>query len=346
MAETFSLKPRVLTKKLVSILPEKAQDIIKKRFGLDDDVKRMTLESIGQIYGITRERVRQIENFALQSIKKSPVFAEFDAVFEHLGEHIDEYGKGLAHEDDFLTHVAGGKGFENHLRFYMVLGDDFERLKEDDDFHQRWTTDADLGEKVHDALRALAEGLEDDDLLSEQEILLRFHGILKNSVKGVSEDDEVLKRWLSLSKLIAQNPMGDWGSAESPSIKIRGMRDLAFLVLRKNGEPLHFADVAKAISDNFGRPAHVATCHNELIKDERFVLVGRGLYALTEWGYRRGTVRDIIQAVLEKQGALHKHEIVEHVSKERYVKESTISVNLQNSKYFRRDGEGRYALIK
>lgn len=346
MAETFSLKPKVLTKKLVSILPEKAQDIIKKRFGLEDDSKRMTLESIGQIYGITRERVRQIENFALQSIKKSPVFAEFEPVFEHLSEHIDVYGKGLAHEDHFLTHIAGDKGFENHLRFYMVLGDDFERLKEDDDFHQRWTTDTELSDKVHAALVALKKGLGEDELMTEEEILSRFYGHLKNSVKGISEDDEVLKRWLALSKAIAQNPMGDWGSAASPSIKIRGMRDLAFLVLRKHGEPLHFADVAKAISEHFGRPAHVATCHNELIKDDRFVLVGRGLYALTEWGYRRGTVRDIIQAVLTRQGALHKHEIVEHVSKERYVKESTISVNLQNGRYFRREADGRYSIVK
>lgn len=346
MAETFSLKPKVLTKKLVSILPEKAQDIIKKRFGLDEDGKRMTLESIGQIYGITRERVRQIENFALQSIKKSPVFGEFDPVFEHLAEHIEVYGKGLAHEDHFLTHVAGDKGFENHLRFYMVLSDDFERLKEDDDFHQRWTTDADFSEKVHQALHALNKGLDEDALMSEEEILNRFRTHVKTHVKGVEVEDAALKRWLMLSKSIAQNPMGDWGSAASPSIKIRGMRDLAFLVLRKHGEPLHFADVAEAISEHFGRPAHVATCHNELIKDDRFVLVGRGLYALTEWGYRRGTVRDIIQAVLGKQGALHKHEIVEYVSKERYVKESTISVNLQNTRYFRRDADGRYTLVK
>lgn len=346
MAENFTIKPKTLTKKLISVLPEKAQDIIKKRFGLEDDSKRMTLEAIGQIYGITRERVRQIENFALQSIKKSPVYAEFDPVFEHINEHMDRFGRGLAHEESFLGHVTGDNGFENHYRFYMVLGDDFERLKEDDDFHQRWTTDAALSEKVHQALHALKKSLGENDLMSEEEILSRFHAHLKAHVKGLREDDEVLKRWLSLSKAVAQNPMGDWGNSASPSIKVRGMRDLAFLVLRKHGKPLHFEDVAKAISEHFGRPAHVATCHNELIKDERFVLVGRGLYALTEWGYRRGTVRDIIQSVLKNKGALHKHEIVEQVSKERYVKESTISVNLQNGKFFRRETDGRYSIAE
>lgn len=346
MAESMTIKPKALTKKLISVLPEKAQDIIKKRFGLEDDAKRMTLEAIGQIYGITRERVRQIENFALQSIKKSPVFGEFGTVFDELADALHAHGKGLVHEESFLGSVAGDKGFENHYRFYMVLGDDFEKLKEDDDFHQRWTTNAALSEKVHQALHALKKSLDENDLMSEEEILTRFHAHLKPHVKGLEANDPVLKRWLALSKAVAQNPMGDWGNAASPSIKVRGMRDLAFLVLRKHGEPLHFEDVAKAISTHFGRPAHVATCHNELIKDSRFVLVGRGLYALTEWGYRRGTVRDIIQSVLENKGALHKHEIVEHVSKERYVKESTISVNLQNGKFFRRDADGRYTLVK
>lgn len=346
MADNLTIKPKILTKKLLSVLPPKAQDVIKKRFGLEDETGRMTLEAIGQTYGITRERVRQIENFAIQSIKKSPMFREFDPVFAELHTHIHSFGHGVAHEDNFLGHLSADVCTQNHIRFYLVLGDQFERLKEDDDFNHRWVVDQDLSDKVHKALSSLHEDLNEDELLSESDIVSRFHGHLRPLVKGIKEDDEALLRWLALSKNISQNPMGDWGVATSPSIKIRGMRDLAFLVLRKEGKPLHFASVAREISKHFDRPAHVATCHNELIKDERFVLVGRGLYALSEWGYQRGTVRDIIQAILEKQGALSKQDIVEHVGKERYVKESTISVNLQNAKYFKRTPDGRYIISR
>ena len=120
------------------------------------------------------------------------------------------------------------------------------------------------------------------------------------------------------------------------------MRDYAFLVIRKHGSPIHFKEVAKAISTYFNKKAHVATTHNELIKDPRFVLVGRGLYALAEWGYMSGVVKDVIKKILEKEGPLSKEKIVDKVLKERYVKENTILVNLQNPKYFKKDKEHRY----
>jgi thioredoxin reductase len=120
------------------------------------------------------------------------------------------------------------------------------------------------------------------------------------------------------------------------------MRDFAYLAIRRHGSPMHFTEVAKAIQELFDREAHVATCHNELIKDKRFVLVGRGLYALSEWGYAAGVVKDVIREIIKKHGPLTKQEIVEKVLKERYVKENTISVNLQNPKFFKKNKEGKY----
>ena len=120
------------------------------------------------------------------------------------------------------------------------------------------------------------------------------------------------------------------------------MRDYAFLVIRKHGSPIHFREVAKQISIIFKKKAHVATTHNELIKDPRFVLVGRGLYALKEWGYISGVVKDVIRKIIEKNGPLSKEEIIEKVMKERYVKENTIIVNLQNQKFFKKDKTNKY----
>ncbi len=164
-------------------------------------------------------------------------------------------------------------------------------------------------------------------------------------LEDVSEqykNEEIIKRWLSLSKRIGKNPLGEWGVSESPNIKTKGMRDYAFLVIRKHGSPIHFTQVAKTIEKIFNKKAHVATCHNELIKDKRFVLVGRGLYALAEWGYMSGVVKDVIKKILDKNGALTKDEVIEKVLKERYVKENTILVNLQNPKFFKKNKSGKY----
>jgi len=108
---------------------------------------------------------------------------------------------------------------------------------------------------------------------------------------------------------------------------------------------MHFTEVAAAINDVFGKPAHVATCHNELIKDNRFVLVGRGLYALSEWGYESGVVRDVIRKILDKYGPMTKEEVIEKVLKERYVKENTVTVNLQDTRAFVKDKNGKYIII-
>ena len=100
------------------------------------------------------------------------------------------------------------------------------------------------------------------------------------------------------------------------------------------------------IEKMFDRKAHIATTHNELIKDSRFVLVGRGMYALREWGYTEGVVRDVVREALRKQGPMTKEQIIAHVLKERHVKPGTIVVNLQNQKYFKRGKDGKFSLVK
>jgi hypothetical protein len=103
--------------------------------------------------------------------------------------------------------------------------------------------------------------------------------------------------------------------------------------------------VAKLIGEVFKKKAHVATTHNELIKDPRFVLVGRGLYALKEWGYSTGVVRDVIREILKKNGPISKEDVLEKVMKERYVKANTVMVNLQNPKYFKKNKQGLYTVV-
>ena len=51
-------------------LNEREQMIIKLRFGIDDGRSR-TLEEVGKVYNVTRERIRQIEEKALQKLRKN-----------------------------------------------------------------------------------------------------------------------------------------------------------------------------------------------------------------------------------------------------------------------------------
>lgn len=339
---SISFKPKQASKKLLGALSPRAQDVLVKRYGLDVNAESHTLEAIGQVYGITRERVRQIENHAIQSIQKSDVYKEFNSTFDELKNAIETLGVVIA-EHELLDTLTKDSGTKNHIFFLLILGTSFTRKKEDDEFHHRWHVESSMADKVEKALGAVHGTLSEDDLLSEDEILELFITNLDESIARTQNED-TLRRWLSLSKRLARNPLGEWGASSSPNVRAKGIRDFAYLAVKRHGSPMHFREVAKSIEELFGREAHIATCHNELIKDKRFVLVGRGLYALTEWGYSAGVVKDVLREILKKEGALTRNEIIDKVRKERYVKDNTIIVNLQDPALFRKLPDGRYTL--
>ena len=340
----ISFKPKQVTRKLLSALPDRARDVLEKRYGLGTDAKKQTLESIGQTYGITRERVRQIENYGIQSIQKSDVYLEFQEIFDDLERVIESLGGGLVAENILLDEITNDQSLRNHIYFLLVIGNPFYRSKENANYTHRWFTEKQIAETVEKALRNVYKSLSRDELISEEEMLNRF----RNELIEIADrhDEMVLKRWLQISKDIAANPLGEWGDANSPNVRVKGIRDYAYLVVKRHGSPMHFREVAEAIEELFDKKAHTATTHNELIKDDRFVLVGRGLYALTEWGYSAGVVKDVLRDILEKHGPLSREEIIDRVRKERYVKDNTIVVNLQDTNLFKRLANGTYTLVE
>ena len=340
---TISFKPKQVTKRITSHLHDRASDVIMNRFGLNVDGEKKTLEEIGKKYGITRERVRQVEDAALKSIKKSGAYKGEQAVFEELKRLMYSLGSIIA-EHELLHHISKDQATQNHIHFYLTLGDFFKKHREDEHFHARWSVDDTLAFKVHESLRKLYASLKDEDLIPETEMIKKFFDQMKD-VSEQYKNEEVAKRWLRLSKNIKKNPLGEWGKASSPNIRTRGIKDYAYLVMRKHGSPMHFREVADAISKTFGKRTHYATTHNELIKDSRFVLVGRGMYALAEWGYTRGTAREVIRDILKKEGPMAKEDVVNHVMKERYFKKNTILVNLVNPKYFKKNKNGLYTTV-
>lgn len=340
----ITFKPKQVTKKLLSVLPERARDVLEKRYGLGDNAESQTLESIGKTYGITRERVRQIENYGIHSIQKSPVYEEFQTVFDELHQIIDSLG-AVVSEPELLSELSKDSSVRNHIYFLLVLGSPFYRRKEDTSFQHRWYIEQKISETVESALQNVFESLAEDDLVPEEEILSRLRSELKD-IEDRYKDEQVLRRWLGISKQIGRNPLGEWGVAFSPNVRAKGIRDYAYLAVKRHGSPMHFKEVAAAIKELFQKNAHVATTHNELIKDARFVLVGRGLYALSEWGYSAGVVKDVLMEILRKHGPLTREEIIDKVRKERYVKDNTIVVNLQDSALFKRLPDGSYIVVE
>lgn len=331
-----------LVKRLLGEVSERAREVLTLRFGLGSSSSRETLESIGERWGITRERVRQIEAAAIEAVRASSAFKEAKTSFNELADYIESLG-AIVPEEHLLDGLASDEKGRNRFRFLLVVGSEFYRERETDEFYARWHVNHATAKKVHQALSSLYASLSDEDVLHESDLFKRFITELKE-IDTAYRNEEVLKRWLALAKNISSNPLSEWGRAHAPAIRTKGIRDYAYLVIKRQGAPMHFREVANAITSLFAKKAHVATTHNELMKDERFVLVGRGLYALTEWGYKPGVVRDVIRDILRAQGPLSREEVLTEVKKVRYVKDNTILVNLNDPKHFKRNKEGRYAL--
>ncbi|MCX6764106.1 MAG: HTH domain-containing protein [Candidatus Nealsonbacteria bacterium] len=328
---------------LLNELPERTRNVIGRRFGLGGE-ERETLDSIGKSYGVCRERVRQIEDSGINLVKKELKKPLYREVFQYFISNLKRTGN-LKREDLLLSKMTPAE-FQNQTLFWLTLGDPFFRFSENNDFHSLWTINLDSFDFAQKVTHNFIERFNKEErLIAQDEIFNIFKKDFGPKVKLTSE---AVLSYLEISKKIDQDSEGLFGLKEWPEVSPRGVKDKAFLALKKANRPLHFNEVTNSInqldlvSKNKALPQ---TVHNELIRDQRFVLVGRGIYALKEWGYLPGQVKDIIQGVLkENKDPLSKQEIIKKVLNQRLVKENTILLNLQNKKYFSRNDQGKYTL--
>ncbi len=331
-----------LTNTAVTGLNPRQKEVITARFGLEGG-KGQTLAAIGEKLHVTRERVRQIENGGIAIIKRNiQKSAELEAVLEKIKKFIVGKG-GVAKKGDVVRYAAsiatGAK--ENHVDFLADASDVFHLYREDDAFHPfYYVTDKDLK-----GARAFVEGWVSFLKTRKEKVFAESYEVqLASFLKTKSFERTIAENYLSISKHIHRNPYGDVGLREWPEISPATVRDKIYLVLKKHGEPLHFEDIATHINKaGFDEEKALApTVHNELIKDNRFVLVGRGLYGLKEQGYEPGTAREVIANILKARGPLNTVEVMEHVNKQRFFKPNTILINLQNRNFFERLSDGKY----
>jgi predicted Zn-ribbon and HTH transcriptional regulator len=323
-------------------LNPRQKEVIYARFGLDGGAGQ-TLAAIGEKLHVTRERVRQIENGAIVIIKRNIGKSdELEALLEKVKKFIAGKG-GIAKKAEvvrFMATIAPGAK-ENQVDFLADASDVFHLYREDDAFHPfYYVTDKDLkGARTFvDGWVAFLKGRKEKVFAESYEVQLASFLRTKSFERPIADN------YLSVSKQIQKNPYGDVGLREWPEISPSTVRDKIYLVLKKHGEPLHFENIAKHINKaKFDAELALApTVHNELIKDERFVLVGRGLYGLQEHGYEPGTAREVIAKVLKTKGALNTAEVMDAVNKQRFFKPNTILINLQNRAFFERMNDGKY----
>jgi predicted Zn-ribbon and HTH transcriptional regulator len=329
---------------LGAIEQEREREIVTRRFGLYD--RKETLEQIGELLGITRERVRQLEKAILIRLKiageegKIPAIETIEKV---IVRQLSEMGR-LATVTELTESLLGSQATtplaRARVQFAATLAPRLTVVDENDNYK------ASVGIAEYGDEKKLRS------LVDEVVKTVKEHGepltIDQLHEKLNYEHPSHVRALASVSKHLS-NLKDMWGLNKWPTVNPKNIRDKIYVILAENGKPMHFSEIADAIKDsNFSRK-NVTTqaIHNELIKDGRFVLIGRGIYALDSWGYSKGTVADTIADILRKSSEpLHRDEIVKRVLKNRQVKETTILLNLQSKPQFKRVAKATYALAE
>ena len=317
--------------------------VISGRFGIGQDHK--TLSAIGKQLNLSRERIRQIEREALKKIAKiivsenNPVIAEITASFEKNGG-ITSHTK-IA--EKFLDEIyRKDKNEFNALHLIFVIMPQILKIEKTQELESGWILASLSKDEAIKVINDWVIHLKKSKKPETLEILLESNpDHKKHKIAFLSELPEI-------SKHLVKTDNGQIGLASWPEVNPKNVRDKIYYVLKNFGKPMHFDEIAKAITEkNFDKKKIVkATVHNELIADPRFVLIGRGIYALADWGYQQGTVSDIIKEILsENKSGLTVEDITKKVLKQRLVKKNTILINLQTKTCFKKVSRDKYALV-
>lgn len=338
-----------LAGKLISVLPARNRDVITRRFGLKSGEKE-TLESIGRSYDITRERVRQIEEVSLKQLRGELAAGAVAKLkpLAALAENVLERAGGVLPEEEFFQQFYGAAAQRGNatavanatLTFLLALDGRLLRLPEDENFNAHWALSEAQAADFKTGVAALTKALAKQATPIAEATLASWSKQAGLPPKAATP--ALFNTYLAVAKQLARGMFGQIGLTSWPEIKPRGVRDKSYLVLKQVGQPKHFRAITQLINQTFSdRKANTQTVHNELIKDARFVLVGRGLYGLAEWGYKAGTVKDVLVDVLKHaRQPLKREDIVAQVLSHRLVKENTILLNLQDSTVFKKTDSG------
>lgn len=337
LEEKFSFEKVVSS--ITKGVSERARNMIADRFGFGGK-KIKTLGQIGNEYNITRERVRQIIQ---EAVNKSKQASKKDNLFKKAEEKIKftiDKNHGIISKRNLVKALSVENHEEGFIDFVLHCSESFNALGQKHEMEDV-ITKADFEIEKWKGIKEKAV-----KILKEKGVILTSENFFKHFLEIHPEiEKEKFFIYVGVSREIKKGVFGKWGIANWGEITPKGIRQKAYLVIKETGKPLHFREVAGLI-DKHGlskKKTHPQTVHNELIKDDSFVLVGRGTYALKEWGYQRGTVKDVIEDILKRsEEPVHQDEIVEKVLSVRNVKEATVIINLNN--FFKKSESRKYFL--
>jgi len=285
----------ILTKILnnvFSVLNQRERDIFYRRFGLKGE--KETLKDVAQDYNLTRERIRQLQDRALEKItpiiKSNP---EIALLIEKSKKFLKPIG--VRREQTFLNLVQENFGFTYQeikiFKFFTIFSPRIVFNQEDENFNNFYAVDEKISKICQHLLKKIYfYFLETREIYPEEELLNLVLREIKRHLKVQPKYQDLLD-FLKILKNIGKNPFNFWGDKDNNFITPKCLKDKITLIFKLEKKPLHFREIYQKLDElakiedelihySWHKNYNVNSIKNELIRHPDFVLVKRGVYYL------------------------------------------------------------------
>ncbi len=296
-------------------------------------VQKTTLQEIGDIYNITRERARQINEKIKRKLTHSTGKKKFQKYILFLERVIDEYS---------VLYLGHGEGYELYkevfldshpveiVKFLNLLGSDFV--------------------------------IENDKYLYQQNKLDRISNYLNYLIKNIKTyaDKKTLnsiykelgiKKWIEkeLLKEVIEKDKRFYikGNYCYYSKEIFNKYTLLYMIFQEIGEPVHYSIVVDEYIKHTGKNinSRLILSYFDRRKD-LFIRVFTGIYGLRVWGHEEHifVVDLVIELLEEKKCVMHYSDIYDFIKDKTMAKEKTVYGLIQSDERIGSYGAGFYGL--
>jgi hypothetical protein len=356
--------PSIIQEILAQNTDERLWFILQRRLGLEG-TEKLTLEELGLAFGLTRERVRQLEASALNELRGVLIEDDYKNKTYHVHPNILKAVRRLS---EMVTDRAGQATLESSLlnqiqhsfnvhpdaikpSLYLVLNLsgllklDFNR----GDLQPVW------GKFGTPEARSIQNSIERlDKLMTEEHTLpLSEIDILVQINKGVRKRNRLsldqLKKLLNLCSSIEVHKSGFyWGKFGH----LVGRGNQVERVLFEHGEPVHITKITREINHRLTlhgkRIVNPRNLANQMSNDNRFVPIGRsGEWGLSSWSVDTGTIVEQMKLYfIARNEPATADEIYSYVSERRPVRKGSVEAYLTFQEDFAKVDRIRWGLAE
>ena len=316
------------------LITKREREILKYRIGLEGEYSH-TLEEVGTIFGVTRERIRQIE---AKTMKKIKLIMKVDFINQDQESTAMNMGKGF-YEDNYLE-----EGIEN------ISPESISKAEPDQ-------IEESPSQSQTELVKAISFGSEykiwdpeiNEKIFNLKEITEESENILEDTFEEISNEDleenSEYQQNQFYGELEAYRTAGYYEYTDKLSTVLQ-------YILKRAGKPLYINEITVKCEEIIGISFSINQVYNILsAQEETFSWAGPGMYALAEWGYPKyvNSIKNVIVwFIKENARAVTEEEIYEFMLPLYRVKKESIFSTLirEEDIIFKRIGKKLWDLNK